>query len=212
MLREDDTGSLGQAAGFSGSVANGSMVPWQVHGGAMVLPGPPEGARCHSQYCECLYKPPRSECRRQNAECRSQSHPMRHQCDIKATSMRVASQAVGTLKPPPCDLNASLMRPQGSHKAPTKPPRGECRRINAECRMAGSSTTGPANGQGSAFPKAFHFVLFVSFVVATAVFRLRLPGAPPASHNARKHSHRNALAAMSRRNWAPSNRIVSAAA
>jgi hypothetical protein len=57
LLREDDTGSLGQAAGFSGSVASGSMVPWQVHGGTMVLPGPQEGARCHSQYCECLYKP-----------------------------------------------------------------------------------------------------------------------------------------------------------
>ena len=27
MVREDDTGSLGHAAGFSGSVANGSMVP-----------------------------------------------------------------------------------------------------------------------------------------------------------------------------------------
>jgi hypothetical protein len=181
------------------------VVPWYCQGRKRV-----RGAILSIANAYTSHPGANAEGRTQNAEVKAT--PMRHQCDIKATSMRVASQAVATLKPPPCDLNASLMRPQGSHKAPTKPPRGECRRINAECRMAGSSTTGPANGQGSAFPKAFHFVLFVSFVVATAVFRLRLPGAPPASHNARKHSHRNALAAMSRRNWAPSNRIVSAAA
>jgi hypothetical protein len=57
MLREGEPGSLEQPAGYFGSVANSSMVPWQVHGGTMVLPGPQEGARCHSQYCECLYKP-----------------------------------------------------------------------------------------------------------------------------------------------------------
>jgi hypothetical protein len=32
---------------------------------------------------------------------------MRHQCDIKATSMRVESQAVGTPKPPQCDPQAT---------------------------------------------------------------------------------------------------------
>jgi hypothetical protein len=64
MFQEDDTGSLGQAAGFSGRVVNGSMVPCQVHGGTILLPVCPGAATCHSQYCECLYKPPRSECRR----------------------------------------------------------------------------------------------------------------------------------------------------
>ncbi|MCX6914592.1 MAG: hypothetical protein NT167_16320, partial [Verrucomicrobia bacterium] len=50
------------------------------------------------------------EGRMQKEERPGEATLMRHQCDIKATSMRVASQAVAT-----------LMRPQGSHKAPTKP-------------------------------------------------------------------------------------------
>ena len=56
-------------------------------------------------------KPPHRECRMKNAECRMKKGRAKPpSCDIKATSMRVASQAVAT-----------LMRPQGSHKAPTKP-------------------------------------------------------------------------------------------
>jgi hypothetical protein len=39
------------------------------------------------------------------------SAPMRHQCDIKATSKRVASQAVATPKPPSCDPKATLKPP-----------------------------------------------------------------------------------------------------
>ena len=38
--------------------------------------------------------------------------PMRHQCDIKATSKPVGSQLIGTPEPPPCDSKATLMRPQ----------------------------------------------------------------------------------------------------
>jgi len=68
MFREGATGSLEQSAGDVGRVANRSMVPGQVQGGTMVLPGSHGGARCHSQHCECLYKPPKAECRRQNAE------------------------------------------------------------------------------------------------------------------------------------------------
>jgi len=48
--------------------------------------------------------------------------PKPHQCDIKATSMRVDSQAIGTPKPPQSYFNATLMRPQSYPKAPTKPP------------------------------------------------------------------------------------------
>ena len=60
MLREGETGSLEQPPGYLGSVANSSMVPWQVHGGTMVLPWSQRGVSCPSQYCECLYKPPYS--------------------------------------------------------------------------------------------------------------------------------------------------------
>jgi len=34
---------------------------------------------------------------------------------------------------------------------------------------------------GARLPRAYHFVSFESFMVSTAVFRLSLPGAPPAS-------------------------------
>ena len=44
---------------------------------------------------------------------------MRHQCDIKATPMRVASQAVATPKPPQCDPKATLKPPQCAYKAPS---------------------------------------------------------------------------------------------
>ena len=87
---------------------------------------------------------PHHECRRQNAECRmaGRSHPKPHQCDIEATSMRVASQAVATLKPPPCVYQATPMRPscvyQATpmrpscvHKAPTKRQQSHCG-VNAE--------------------------------------------------------------------------------
>ena len=47
---------------------------------------------------------------------------MRHQCDIKATSKRVASQAVATPKPLSCDLQATLMRPSSHLHATFKPP------------------------------------------------------------------------------------------
>ena len=68
MFPEGETVSLEQSAGYFGSVANLSMVPWQVHGGTMVLPWSQRPARCPSQYCECLCKPPRGECRRHKAE------------------------------------------------------------------------------------------------------------------------------------------------
>ena len=97
MFREDDAGSLGQPAGFSGRVSNGSMVPWQVQAGTMVLPGLQEGARCHSQYRECLYKPPQTEGRRPTrlraAWARQQAKPP--QSHLHATS-----------KPPQCVLLA----------------------------------------------------------------------------------------------------------
>jgi hypothetical protein len=38
-------------------------------------------------------------------------------CDIKATSMRVGSQAVGTPKPPQCDPQATLRLQQSANKA-----------------------------------------------------------------------------------------------
>ena len=124
MVREDDTGSLGAGGGLFWECGEWFYGTMSGPGCTMVLPGPPEGARCHSQYCECLYKPPHRECRRKNAECRraGRSHLMRPQCDIKATPMRVASQAVATPKPPQCDPKATLMRPQGSHNAPTRLP------------------------------------------------------------------------------------------
>src|ERR1019366_2599791 len=56
----------------------------------------------------------------------AQSHLKPHQRHIKATPKRVASQLIGTPKPP-----------QGYPKATPKPPRGEGRMKNAECRRAG---------------------------------------------------------------------------
>ena len=50
MFRKGETGRLEQPADYVGRVASRSMVPCEVHGGAMVLPGSHEGARCHSQY------------------------------------------------------------------------------------------------------------------------------------------------------------------
>ena len=87
------------------------------HGSTRVLPDQCQckgGVRHLSHYCEPLYNPARS-------------HPPKPpQCDIKATSMRVASQAVATPKPPPCVPHASLMRPSCVPHATSKPPRGEC--------------------------------------------------------------------------------------
>ena len=82
-----------------------------------------------------------------------QATPKPHQCDIKATPMRVDSQAVATSKPPQCDpkatsvrpscvLHASLMRPSCVYKAPTKPSRREGRR--AEGRISGFGPIGKA--------------------------------------------------------------------
>ena len=68
MLREDDTGSLGQAAGFSGRYGEWFDGTMSGPGCTMVLPGPQEAARCHSQYCECLYKPHQTEGRSQKSE------------------------------------------------------------------------------------------------------------------------------------------------
>ena len=101
--------------------------------------GPGEATTQGMQKAECRMKKGPGEATTQgmqNEECRMKKGPgkatlMRHQCDIKATSMRVASQAVATFmrpqshlhatsKPPPCDLKATFMRPQGSHKAPSK--------------------------------------------------------------------------------------------
>ena len=66
-----------------------------------------------------------AECRMQNAERpdEAKATPMRHQCDIQATSMRVASQAVATSKPPSCDPQATFMRPSSHPKVTTKPGR-----------------------------------------------------------------------------------------
>ena len=44
------------------------------------------------------------------------------QCDIKATSMRVASQAVATSKPPQSHLQATLKPPSSHPQATFKPP------------------------------------------------------------------------------------------
>ena len=74
-----------------------------------------------------------------------QATPRPHQCDIKATSMRVASQAVATSKPLPCDLHATSMRPpcdphatplrpQSHHKARWKPNPADYRCGCARCR------------------------------------------------------------------------------
>jgi len=67
-------------------------------------------------------KPPRGECRRKNAECRraGKATLKPSQCDIKATPMRVGSQAVGTPKPPQGHPKATLKRLQSHPKAPTR--------------------------------------------------------------------------------------------
>ena len=121
MLREDDTGSLGQAAGFSGSVATGSMVPWQVHGGTIRYQCAPRLRNLPFSLLRMLIQA--TPDRRQESEkgIRAEATPMRLQSHIKATSMRVASQAVATFMRLQSHPHASLMRLQGSHKAPTKP-------------------------------------------------------------------------------------------
>jgi hypothetical protein len=81
---------------FYGTMAG----PWWCHGTAMVARGCQAPFSILRTLIQATLKP--------------------HQCDIKATSMRVDSQAVATPRPPQCDLKATLMRPQGSHKAPTK--------------------------------------------------------------------------------------------
>jgi hypothetical protein len=126
MFRKDDTGSLGQAAGFSGGGATGSMVPWQVHGGTMVLPWWPGGANCHSQYCECLYKPPPTgrvaqPCRAGFPACRLRSFP------ASPEESYASPRIPGTGKSP---------QPAGWKACPTWATRPtEGRRRNAECRQ-----------------------------------------------------------------------------
>ena len=67
-----------------------------------------------------------------------QATPKPHQCDIKATPMRVDSQAVATSKPPQSHLSASLMRPSCVPHAPT--------------RLQQSHPGGKADGRKAAFP------------------------------------------------------------
>ena len=76
---------------------------------------------------------------------RHRSHPKPHQCDIKATSKRVDSQAIGTSKPPQGYLKAPTRLPQGSHKAPPKPPRGEGRMQKERQRNPKSRLKAPDN-------------------------------------------------------------------
>ena len=52
MFREGETGSLEQPAGYLGSVANSSMVPWQVHGGTILLPVYPQSGKERSGQLE----------------------------------------------------------------------------------------------------------------------------------------------------------------
>ena len=60
---------------------------------------------------------------KQKVESRKQkSRSQATQCDIKATSKRVDSQGIGTLKPPQSHLNATLKPPQSHPKATSKPP------------------------------------------------------------------------------------------
>jgi len=89
-----------------------------------------------------------------------QSHPKAtpkpHQCDIKATSMRVDSQAIGTPKPPQSYFNATLMRPQSHPKAPTKPPscdpQGIPGRANSETRRSKTEGNPKPEGRKKIFP------------------------------------------------------------
>ena len=83
------------------------------HGGTMVPPYHIEGGGSGGLYSDRLWLTPSIEHPASSFE--HQAPPKATlkplQCDIKATPMRVDSQAVATPKPP-----------QGSHKAPTKPP------------------------------------------------------------------------------------------
>jgi hypothetical protein len=71
-----------------------------------------------------------------------QATPKPHQCEIKATPMRVDSQAVATLKPPQSHLKATPMRPQCDPKAPT--------------RLQQSHPREKADGRKAAFPGLGH--------------------------------------------------------
>jgi hypothetical protein len=66
----------------------------------------------------------RGEGRTQNEECRKtgQSHPKPLQCDLKATSMRVDRQPIGTPKPPQSHPKATLKPPQCANKATSMRP------------------------------------------------------------------------------------------
>jgi len=69
MLPQGKSGAGGRQRAIFRSVADLSMVPWQVHGGTILLPVCPGSAICHSHYCECLYCPDAGG----NAERRMQS-------------------------------------------------------------------------------------------------------------------------------------------
>jgi hypothetical protein len=68
------------------------------------------------------FRPGFSELRKYQSLSPGQSHPKPHQCDIKATSKRVDSQAIGTPKPPQSHPKATPRLPQGYLKATLKPP------------------------------------------------------------------------------------------
>jgi hypothetical protein len=54
MVREAKPGGRRRRRALFGRVANRSMVPGRYQGGTRVVPGWEGGAKCHSQYCECL--------------------------------------------------------------------------------------------------------------------------------------------------------------
>src|ERR1035437_7856193 len=56
MFRAGKPGGWGCGRAIFRGVPNRSMVPWQDHGGTILLPVRPEPATCHSHYCECLCK------------------------------------------------------------------------------------------------------------------------------------------------------------
>src|ERR1035438_1545569 len=58
MFRMDRPGLCGPFRAKFRGMPNRSMVPWQVHGGTILLPVCPGCATSHSHYCECLYKSP----------------------------------------------------------------------------------------------------------------------------------------------------------
>src|ERR1039457_2001322 len=108
MLRENDTGSLGAGGGLfwqCGEWFYGTMAgPWWYHGTARAARG------CQVPFSVLRMLIQATPNRGQKSEYRIRP-PKPPPCDINATPMRVASQAVATPKPPQCDPKATLKPP-----------------------------------------------------------------------------------------------------